>query len=633
MVIAAFGMSGLVPLPWNPEHPLDVRPGAARPVWDDNPHRAARLHQGPVRSTGGRPTEPTEPAGRLLLTGWVAEDGLPAGPVNRGEPPTAALCRLLDDDPDGAVRALRGDFVLAHLSPDRRTLRLYRSVNALIPLFWRHEDDRLGWASDPRHLLAGGRPRRRDVDVDLLPMVIAERGFPRERSWFTHVRRLPAGERLTLHVGQCPTVARFDEFTPVGQAPPTVRAAADTLREHLGRACGRMLADQRASVVALSGGIDSAAVAYEMGRQPGQGAAVHYTLESFPSFAADRQAAQRVAAACGLTWVPYEMSKHTCPGGDYLRVPEGGGLPQTHVPTHGLPATIEQAESTGAMFVLFGLLADQVFAHDQNRGLLQVAGPGVLDPRVAGEPIWQLLRTAAESTFAGSGGGIGRYLLRLAAGDPTTALPSREMIVHPLGFTPEAGETVTAALRVAADRARDGVRRAASRLGGPRRALPQGITSLFLLAEAFNTPNLQAAWLNDCLPKQRFFTTPFADRDVIEYALTLPGRHRLGFGHGMTVDKFALRLAYGRAGAPGHAGLPGQVGHRMQQARIDAISAVFVNQNFAAVRDLLRPNSLLCELGVLSRKFVADLTPSRVHRNGEEIARLCVVERWLEGLS
>ncbi|WP_146147442.1 asparagine synthase-related protein [Prauserella shujinwangii] len=610
----AFGMSGIVPMPYDPNAGAHLGTGEAVPVWDDDSPRG-RLHQGPVDDPAGD----ARAADRLLLTGWLDDGSLPHGLAKRRGSTLLAVQELLDEHGDRAVRRLRGDFVLAHLRGDDRELRLYRSVNALIPLFWRAGRDRFAWASDPAHLLPGGQPRLGDVNVELLPMIVAERGFPHDRSWFTDVHRLPAGECLTLAAGHEPRITRFDEFAPVEHLPRTVADAARGLRERLGRACDRMLAEQPAAVVSLSGGIDSAAVAGEVGRQPGKGAAVHYTMESFPGYEADRRAAERIAVDSGLSWVPYEMTKHTRPGGDYLHVTDNGGLPQTHVPTHGVSAAVEQAETNGATFVLSGLLADQLLAHDLQRGLFEIAGPRLLDPTVAGEPVWQGLRNAAGAAF--DSGSVLRHLYRLATGDPTVALPSRDVIVHPVGFTPEAGQTVTAALRAAADRAGDSVRAAVRRFGG-RRKLPRGITSLFLLAEAFNTPNLQAAWLNHCLPKHRFFTTPYADRDVIEYALALPSRHRVGFGHGMTVDKFALRLAY-----------PGVGARRMQQARIDAISAVYVNQNFETCRALLGENSHLCRLGVLSRDFVAGLSRGRAHRNGEEIARLCIVEQWLEGLS
>lgn len=615
MPLTAFGMAGVVRLPGPARADVRVRGGAVPPVWDVDPGPDVVLCQGPF----GVPVRTS--ADRVLVTGWI---DLPPG---RDDP--AALQRALDERGAAAVRDLRGDFVLAHVSADRRVLRLYRAVTALVPLFWRTDGDRLAWSADPAHLLPGGRPRLRDVDLDVLPMVIAERGFPHDRSWFTDVRRLPPGECLTLRPGERPVTAPFDELRPSSEAPASVEEAARGVRERLAAAVDRVLADQPASLVALSGGIDSAAVARELGRQPGRGAAVHYTLDSFPGFDDDRRAAEEIARACGLSWVVYEMSKHTRSGGDYLRVEDGGGLPQTHVPAQGVTAAVEQAEAVGATFVLSGLLADQVFAHDVNRGLLELAGWRVLDPRVAGEPIWQALASAAAGTFSTSPrGGRLRYLRRLLTADPTTALPPRDVIVHPVGFTEDAAARVTRALRDAAGRAERGLRSAMRRNGWSARTLPAGITSLFLLGEGFNTANLQAAWLNHCLPKRTFFTTPYADRDLVEYALALPTGHRVGFGHGTTVDKFALRVAYA-----GGDGLPRHAGSRMQQARIDAISAVFVNQNFEVCRDLLGPDSLLRRFGVLSGAFADGLTPGRVHRNGEEISRLCVVEKWLRGLS
>ncbi|HEX6346055.1 asparagine synthase-related protein [Umezawaea sp.] len=612
MLLTAFGMAGAVRLP-SPSATARVTSG---PVWDADLSGGSVVWQGPVEESG----RPVPAVDRLQLTGWI---DVPPSLVRGDESAAVAVRRLLDERGADAVRSLRGDFVLAHLGRDG-VPRLYRSVTALIPLFWRADGDRLAWAADPALLLDGGRPTLEDVDADLLPMIIAERGFPHDRSWFAAVRRLPPGRSLTVRAGG-PETAEFDALRPVAEPPRSLADAAEGLRSRLADACTRMLAEQRSFVVALSGGIDSAAVAWEAGRQPGRGSAIHYTLESFPGFDADLRAAEEVARACGLSWVPYEMSKHTRHGGDYLQVPDGGGLPQTHVPSHGVTAAVEQAEIDGATFVLSGLLSDQVFAHDVHRGLLEVAGPRLLDPRVAGEPIWQTVANAAAATFSTSSrGGSLRYLRRLASADPTTALPPRDVIVHPIGFTAEAGDRVTRALRDAATLAEERLRSVTS---DATRGLPPGLTSLFLLAEGFNTANLQAAWLSHCLPKRKFFSTPYADRDLVEYALALPAAHRLGFGHGMTVDKFAFRLAYANRG------LPVRAGTRMQQARIDAISAVFANQNFATCRDLLGPDSLLRRLGVLSHGFADGLTPGRVHRNGEEIARLCVVEKWLRGLS
>jgi hypothetical protein len=184
---------------------------------------------------------------------------------------------------------------------------------------------------------------------------------------------------------------------------------------------------------------------------------------------------------------------------------------------------------------------------------------------------------------------------------------------------------VTQSLRDAADRARGQLLAGVAQ--PRRRTIPAGTTSLFQVNESFNTPNVQAAILNHFLPRQCFFAMPFADRDVIEYALSLPNVFRLGLGHGATIDKFALRVAYADTR------LPPRIGGRMQQARIDAFPAVYVNQNFDTCRALLGEDSRLQEAGVLSDAFVRGMSRRSAHRNGEEIARLCVVERWLRRLA
>jgi hypothetical protein len=71
----------------------------------------------------------------------------------------------------------------------------------------------------------------------------------------------------------------------------------------------------------------------------------------------------------------------------------------------------------------------------------------------------------------------------------------------------------------------------------------------------------------------------------------------------------------------------------MQQGRLDAISAVFVNQNFEAVRELLATDSILCRLGVMDQDYAAKLSRKDAHRNGEHLVRLCAAEQWLRKLS
>jgi len=603
--------------------------GSARSVDDSGSDRqAGELNQGTLYT--GRVAADAEDvrrgSDRTLLAGWL-ELSPPAfdGP---GFPALAGLQRAFDERGAAAARLLRGDFVLAHLSADRTELRLYRGLTSMVALFWRVGRDRVHWSTDPAQLLDGPSARLADVAHELLPMVIAERGFPHDRSWFTGINRLPAGCSVSVRRGDQPTMETFDAFSPAPDAPGSLREAADGLRSRLGAACRRMTTSDDKAILLLSGGIDSAAIAWELGDAGANATGMHFTLDRFPGFDADKQAAASVAEACGLPFSPYDMGPHVMHGGDYAEEPSAGGLPQTHVPLQGIAASARQAQACGARFVLSGILSDQILAHDWHRGLLDVAGWSILNPLVTSEPPWQTLQRAVRTSFDGSASpgwrGYVRYLRGLRSADPTMALPHRDAIVHPVGFTHRAAEQVTRSLRDAADRAGRQLREGMGEPG--RHGIPAGTTALFQVNESFNTPNLQAGIINHFLPRQCFFNTPYADRDVIEYALSLPNVFRLGLGHGAMIDKFALRVAYADTG------LPRQIGGRMQQARIDAFPAVYVNQNFDKCRALLGEDSRLREAGVISDAFVDGLSRRSVHRNGEEIARLCVIERWLREL-
>jgi Asparagine synthase len=294
-------------------------------------------------------------SGRTLLAGWIDR------PAASGAGALSGLQSALDRRGPAAVRELRGDFVLAHVSSDRRTLALYRGLTAMVPLFWRTTGGLIRWSTHPTDLLDGAAPQLSDVALDLLPMIIAERGFPHDRSWFTQVHRLPAGACLTLRAGGAPVVDRFDAFAPSREQPRSVREAAEGLRTRIERACRRPVSANDEALLLLSGGIDSAAVAYELGRTCST-TAMHFTLNGFPGFDGDRRAASSIAGACRLAFLPYDMGGHVRSGGDYADEGIDGNLPQTHVPLRGIAGCAQEARARGARFVFSGILADQVMA-------------------------------------------------------------------------------------------------------------------------------------------------------------------------------------------------------------------------------------------------------------------------------
>lgn len=630
MVLRALGMRGHVSFD-SRGVPLRYRYGRPGATWSSNPAgtlgTSGELCQREftvLRSCrdGAAPTGRNSHM-RVLLAGWL--DPASIGVVSDGGAHAlmARLQRELDEDGCDAIRRLRGDFIVAHLSPAATELRLYRGATSMLPLFWRAADG-LSWATDPLELL-DSKPQLSDVAFDLLPMLIAERGFPPDRSWFAGIHRLPAGMCLTLRSGERPTAQRFDQMRPAAEVPDSLSDAATGLRQRLHDACARLLPTGDPVVLLLSGGVDSGMVAHILGEVTDAALGLHFTME-FPGFDDDRRTAAAVADACGLAFAPYDMAPHIKYGGDSVAVPSSGALPQTHTPLQSMAVAGRTAQSRGASFVMSGLMADQIFAHDAHRGIFDMAGASVLNPLAVGEPLWQIVRRTVRESFAGATAprtrDFIRYARALRADDATVALPSRDIIVHPVGLTDEAAAQVTDALRAAATRTRDHQRDGAARHG-----LPQGLSAVFEIEGFLNSPNLQAASLNDLLPRQCMAASPYADREVIEYALALPGPYRVGFGYGVTVDKLALRVA------SADTRLPRGFGARTQQALLDAFPAVWVNQNIARCRSLLGADSRLCAVGVLSESFVQGLTSRSAHRYGAEITTLCVLESWLRGLA
>lgn len=335
MLLAGFGMVGVCwkgtdKRAWN-------HPSSPQAVHSARRHGTSAMWQGAIRLNGTLATG-QRGAERLLLTGWVDLSSCPELQVllrsGAGQDALAllrGLQHLLDLRGHEGVRSLRGDFVLAHVPLRGEIVRLYRSVNSLTPLFWSDEREGVAWSADPAQLL-GRRPRLSDVDRDVLPMLIAERGMPDDRSWFRGISRLPAGSLLVLDSqGGC-RVEEFDSLNPHQTPPCTIDEAVEGITERLAQACRRMLAHEDSTVLLLSGGVDSAAVAEEVGRLGLRATALHFTLDSFPGFDEDRFAAETVSRACGLAWAPYEMSRHAQTGGDYLSIPDTGALPQTPGP-------------------------------------------------------------------------------------------------------------------------------------------------------------------------------------------------------------------------------------------------------------------------------------------------------------
>ncbi|AXK34370.1 hypothetical protein DVA86_18670 [Streptomyces armeniacus] len=626
MPLTAFGMSGSISLAGADGRESDYRFSGTYGTDPRRDHDSAGivLMQGPVHDadvTGVQP-DPSPPdtaaPPRVALTGWAAVPRDHSGPPDQ---PFAALQRALDERGPESLRAVPGDYVAAHVAADRRRVVLCRPANAVTPLFWRADGDRLRWSTDPVDLLPAAGPTLGDVDVDALPFIIAGVGMAGDRSWFRGVHRLAPGHLLEVSpgAGRRPVVRRYDQVAAT-DVPSDLDTAAEALRERLATACSRLVAGERTAMLLLSGGLDSAVVAHETADLSVRVTGMHFTLDGFPGFAEDVAAAKSVAEAGNVRYLPFDMTEHARRGGGYLDAADSTGFPVTQVPLPGLPAAAEHAEGIGARMLLSGLYADQVFSADHSTAVFAARGLGALNPTVAGEPVWQLLSRAAGASF---GGGekrrfaVLRYLAGRASGRGDALLSTFGELPPAPWLSADAADAFQRAARDNAERSLAAVR------GDDGR---RDFLARYSLQESLNAVTTQAGWINHCMPRRCMLTTPFLDRDVIEFVLSLPSRHRTGVAYGRRLDKLVLRLAYGR-----RAGLL-DTGLRMHQARIDAVPAVYTHQNFERIRELLSPDALLCRLGIVDKTYPERLNRTTAHRDGEHFVRLAVIEKWLRRL-
>jgi asparagine synthase (glutamine-hydrolysing) len=170
---------------------------------------------------------------------------------------TEALVHLYEQHGTGFARRLRGMFAVAIWDARARRLVLARDRYGIKPLYYRHRDGELSFASELRALPRG------EIDLDALEAFLAFNSIPAPYSIFRDVRKLPAGHVLVWENGrielerfarpapaQVADLRRDDEAELVEELRARLR---DSVRAHL-------LADVPVGVL-LSGGVDSAALA------------------------------------------------------------------------------------------------------------------------------------------------------------------------------------------------------------------------------------------------------------------------------------------------------------------------------------------------------------------------------------
>ena len=158
----------------------------------------------------------------------------------------------------GCVRHLRGMFAFALWDDARRRLILARDPLGEKPLYLFERDGRLLFASEMKALLRSGEVPF-ELDEEAINLYFHYQYVPEPRTPLKGVRKLDAARLLVVEVEPWRVVEEC--YWRMDDAPPLAGDAPEAIREVLEEVSGRVVRADVPVGVALSGGLDSSAVA------------------------------------------------------------------------------------------------------------------------------------------------------------------------------------------------------------------------------------------------------------------------------------------------------------------------------------------------------------------------------------
>ncbi|MFY9580312.1 MAG: asparagine synthase (glutamine-hydrolyzing) [Gaiellaceae bacterium] len=203
---------------------------------------------------------------------------------------TEVLLRLYEEHGDTFAARLRGMFAVAIWDARRRRLVLARDRFGIKPLYYRHADGELAFASELRALPRG------EIDLDALESFLAFNSIPGPLTIFRDAKKLPAGHLLVWEDGNL----RLERFA---RPAPAVEARGDEEAELVEELRARLRDSVRAHLVSdvpvgvlLSGGVDSsllAALAAEESSETLRTFSIGFEERSFNELGDARRVAER----------------------------------------------------------------------------------------------------------------------------------------------------------------------------------------------------------------------------------------------------------------------------------------------------------------------------------------------------
>src|SRR5918911_3974033 len=207
---------------------------------------------------------------------------------------TEVLLHLYEQHGTGFARRLRGMFAVAIWDGRRRRLVLARDRFGIKPLYYRHVDGELAFASELRALPRG------EIDPDAVAAFLAFNSIPGPLTIFRDTRKLQPGHVLTWEDGDV-RIERFARPAPARAGEVRTDDEAELVEELRARVRDSVRAHLVSDVpvgVLLSGGVDSAllaALAAEETTEPLRTFSIGFEERSFDELADARRVATRYA--------------------------------------------------------------------------------------------------------------------------------------------------------------------------------------------------------------------------------------------------------------------------------------------------------------------------------------------------
>jgi asparagine synthase (glutamine-hydrolysing) len=210
---------------------------------------------------------------------------------------TEVLVHLYEEHGEGFVERLRGMFAIALWDARAGRLLLARDRFGIKPLYYRHVDGELAFASELKAMLE--LPGfSREIDPRAVSAYLAFNSIPAPLTIFAEARKLPPGCALSWHAGEL-RESRYARPRPVPAGEVRrgpAGALADELREALRDSVRAHLVSDVPVGVLLSGGVDSAGIAALAAGEQGEGVrtfSVGFEESSFDELDRARLVAQR----------------------------------------------------------------------------------------------------------------------------------------------------------------------------------------------------------------------------------------------------------------------------------------------------------------------------------------------------